>query len=134
MPRTHEVTNQAPPLTERDVSAYPALNEAVHRHGAGWAEPELRELGEWAGGEQAQEWGRLAKAHPPVLRTHDRYGNRIDVVEFHPHWHDLMRTPPSRTACTPPPGTRTRPGCTWHARPSCSSTVMRMPVTCARCP
>ncbi len=91
MPRTHEVTNQAPPLTERDVSAYPPLREALHRHGAGWAEPELREMGEWAGGEQAQEWGRLAEAHPPVLRTHDRFGNRIDEVEFHPHWHDLMR-------------------------------------------
>src|SRR5205823_9558538 len=39
-----------------------------------------------------QEWSRLVNEHPPVLRTHDRFGNRIDEVEFHPHWHDLMRT------------------------------------------
>jgi putative acyl-CoA dehydrogenase len=43
-----------------------------------------------AGGEQAQEWSRLAHAYPPVLRTHDRFGNRIDEVEFHPVWHQLM--------------------------------------------
>ena len=53
-------------------------------------EPEVRELGRLAGTEQAQEWGRLANEHPPVLRTHDRYGHRIDEVEFHPAWHELM--------------------------------------------
>ena len=42
--------------------------------------------------EQAQEWGRLANEHPPVLRTHDRYGNRIDEVEYLPQYHELMRT------------------------------------------
>ncbi|MCB8905595.1 MULTISPECIES: acyl-CoA dehydrogenase family protein [unclassified Streptomyces] len=90
MPTTHEVTNQAPPLTGYDVSADPALLEALRREGAGWAEAEVRELGARAGGEQAQEWGRLAERHSPVLHTHDRYGHRIDEVEFHPHWHDLM--------------------------------------------
>ncbi|MFB7408440.1 acyl-CoA dehydrogenase family protein [Streptomyces sp. NPDC056202] len=90
MPTTHEVTNQVPPLTGYDVSADPALLEALRREGAGWAEAEVRELGARAGGAQAQDWGRLAERHSPVLHTHDRHGHRIDEVEFHPHWHDLM--------------------------------------------
>ncbi|GAA3387257.1 acyl-CoA dehydrogenase family protein [Streptomyces roseoviridis] len=90
MPTTHEVTNQVPPLTGHDVSADPALLEALRREGAGWAETDLRELGLRAGGHQAQEWGRLAERHSPVLHTHDRYGHRIDEVEFHPYWHELM--------------------------------------------
>ncbi|AKH83154.1 acyl-CoA dehydrogenase [Streptomyces sp. CNQ-509] len=92
MPTTHEVTNQPPPLTSYDVSAYPALLESLRAHGASWAEDEVRELGLLAGGPQAQEWARSVEEHPPVLRTHDRYGHRIDEVEFSPHWHDLMRT------------------------------------------
>ncbi|MFI1809351.1 acyl-CoA dehydrogenase family protein [Streptomyces sp. NPDC020422] len=90
MPTTHEVTNQVPPLTGYDVSADPALLEALGREGAGWAEPDVRELGVMAGGQQAQDWGRLAERHSPVLHTHDRYGHRIDEVEFHPAWHELM--------------------------------------------
>ena len=50
----------------------------------------LSVLGEAAGGPEAQDWARLANLYPPVLRTHDRYGNRIDEVEFHPAWHRLM--------------------------------------------
>ena len=91
MPSTHEVTNQVPPLTGYDVAADPALLEGVRREGADWAEAELHELGLRAGGAEAQEWGRLVERHPPVLRTHDRYGHRIDEVEFHPYWHELMR-------------------------------------------
>ncbi|MFD7655039.1 acyl-CoA dehydrogenase family protein [Actinosynnema sp. NPDC059797] len=89
---THEVTNQVPPLEGHDVSADPALLDGLHRGGAGWAEPELRELGALAGTAEVQDLGRLANAHPPVLRTHDRYGRRIDEVEFHPAWHRLMTT------------------------------------------
>ena len=92
MPRTHEVTNQVPPLVGRDTSAHPALFEGLHREGAGWAEHEVRALGLLGGSSPAQEWGRLANEHPPVLRTHDRYGNRIDEVEYVPQYHDLMRT------------------------------------------
>jgi putative acyl-CoA dehydrogenase len=87
---THEVTNQPPPLAGYDASDDPALLDALHREGAGWAEPGLRELGRLAGSEQAQENGRLANEYPPKLRTHDRYGHRVDEVEFHPAWHDLM--------------------------------------------
>ncbi|MED7953468.1 acyl-CoA dehydrogenase family protein [Streptomyces sp. BE303] len=92
MTATHEVTNQVPLPYGHDTAADPALLAALHRAGAGWAEPELHELGRLAGSEQAAEWGRLANEHPPVLRTHDRFGHRIDEVEFHPSWHELMRT------------------------------------------
>ncbi len=89
---THEVTNQPPPLAGYDASDDPALLGAFRREGAEWAEPELRQLGRLAGSERAQENGRLANEHPPQLRTHDRYGHRVDEVGFHPAWHDLMAT------------------------------------------
>ncbi|MDT4942670.1 MAG: putative acyl-CoA dehydrogenase [Pseudonocardiales bacterium] len=89
---THEVTNQVPPLIGRDISTHPALLEGLHREGAGWAEEEVRRLGELGNSERWQEAGRLANDHPPVLRTHDRYGNRVDEVEYLPQYHDLMRT------------------------------------------
>ncbi|EHR53769.1 acyl-CoA dehydrogenase [Saccharomonospora marina XMU15] len=90
MPPTHEVTNQVPPLVDYDVADDPALLEGLRMQGADWAEPEVRELGLRAGSERAQEWGRLVNENPPKLRTHDRVGRRVDEVEFHPHWHDLM--------------------------------------------
>ena len=90
MSDTHEVSNQAPPLINYNAADNPALLEGLRREEAGWAEDELQELGRLAGSEQCQKWGRLANAYPPVLRTHDRYGHRIDEVEFHPAWHELM--------------------------------------------
>ncbi|MEU8028908.1 DNA alkylation response protein [Streptomyces sp. NPDC049099] len=89
---THDVTNQAPPLAPYDASDDPALLEGLRREGAGWAEEGIRRLGARAGSAEAQEWGELANRHEPVLRTHDRYGHRVDEVEFHPSWHHLMRT------------------------------------------
>ncbi|MET7678038.1 DNA alkylation response protein [Streptomyces seoulensis] len=89
---THDVTNQPPPLAPYDASADAALLEGLRREGAGWAEEGVRLLGLRAGGAEAQEWGELANRHEPELRTHDRYGNRVDEVEFHPSWHHLMRT------------------------------------------
>lgn len=90
MPSTHEVFNQAPPLAGHDLADEPALLEALNREGAGWAEESLHELGRLAGSERAERWGRLANENPPALHTHDRYGHRIDEVEFHPAWHELM--------------------------------------------
>src|SRR5579863_7252318 len=90
MTSTHEVFNQPPALAGYDVAADPAMLDALRREGAGWAEESVRELGVLAGSVQAQEWGRQANEHPPVLRTHDRFGHRIDEVEFHPAWHSLM--------------------------------------------
>ncbi|RSS84402.1 acyl-CoA dehydrogenase family protein [Streptomyces sp. WAC06614] len=95
---THTVSNQAPPLVGHDVyGADPALVEGVERHLGPAGSPlldevraELSGLGRAAGSAQAQEWGRLANENPPVLRTHDRCGNRIDEVEFHPAWHRLL--------------------------------------------
>jgi len=92
---THEVLNQVPPLADYDVADDPALTEALQREGAdggdgGQGSRELRELGERAGSAATQELARLANEHPPVLRTHDSRGNRIDEVEFHPAWHELM--------------------------------------------
>ncbi|MGD0394495.1 MAG: acyl-CoA dehydrogenase family protein [Acidimicrobiales bacterium] len=90
---THDVFNQVPPLEGYDVfEADPALREAVDREGAGWARPDLTTLGILAGTGGAQELGRLANENRPVLRTHDRYGNRIDVVDYHPAYHELMGT------------------------------------------
>ncbi|GGQ72428.1 DNA alkylation response protein [Streptomyces flaveolus] len=88
---THDVTNQPPPTAPYDASEDAALLEGLRREDAGWAEEGLRRLGLRAGSAQAQEWGELANRHEPVLRTHDRYGNRIDEVEYHPSWHHLMR-------------------------------------------
>ncbi|CAL9369995.1 DNA alkylation response protein [Streptomyces sp. enrichment culture] len=88
---THDVTNQAPSLAPYDASEDAALLEGLRREGAGWAEPDIRRLGLLAGGVQAQEWGEQANRHEPELRTHDRYGHRVDEVEFHPSWHELMR-------------------------------------------
>ena len=90
MPPTHEVFNQPPPLAGYDVADDPAMLAALQREGAGWAQEPVRALGRQAGSAQAAEWGRLANEHPPVLHTHDRFGHRIDEVEFHPAWHDLL--------------------------------------------
>jgi putative acyl-CoA dehydrogenase len=92
MPATHEVFNQVPPLAGFDVSDYPTLREALDREGGSWNGAELTELGRLAGSEPVIELGRLANAHSPVLHTHDRYGNRIDLVEYHPAYHQLMDT------------------------------------------
>jgi putative acyl-CoA dehydrogenase len=92
---THSVTNQPPPLVGYDVySADRALSEAVERHLApellDEVSGELAGLGRTCGAAQVQEWGALANDNPPRLRTHDRYGRRIDEVDFHPAWHRLL--------------------------------------------
>ena len=92
MAPTHEVLNQPPPLTGYNVfRSDRALIDALAREDASAAFESLDRLGSFAGDERAQEWGRLANEHPPELRTHDRYGHRIDEVEFHPAYHELMR-------------------------------------------
>jgi putative acyl-CoA dehydrogenase len=87
---THEVVNTPPPLV--GVNAFTS-DASLVAAGTALSDVErkpLTALGELAGSEQAQDWGRLANANPPLLRTHDRYGHRIDEVEFHPAWHELM--------------------------------------------
>jgi putative acyl-CoA dehydrogenase len=88
---THEVANQPPPLTDYNVfEADNVLVEAVKREGAEWDLERIATAGEYAGSEAAQELGRLANENPPKLKTHDRFGNRVDIPEFHPSWHELM--------------------------------------------
>jgi putative acyl-CoA dehydrogenase len=89
--KTHRVFNQAPPLEGVDVfESNTPLVEATEREGAGWVRERASALGKLIGGEPQQQWGRLANENKPILRTHDRFGNRIDEVEFHPAWHKLM--------------------------------------------
>ena len=87
----HEVLNQPPPfegqnLYEMDVP----LQEAAKREGGAWIEERARELGEVAGRPEMQKLAELANRYTPVLRTHDRFGHRIDEVEYHPAYHQLM--------------------------------------------
>jgi putative acyl-CoA dehydrogenase len=83
--------NQPPPLVDYNLfDADAPLREALEREGGSWAQDMVRELGRLAGTEEAIAWGFQADSNPPQLRTHDRFGNRIDEVEFHPAWHRLM--------------------------------------------
>jgi putative acyl-CoA dehydrogenase len=87
---THAVENQAPPLAPYDMwSTDLPLREALKREGGGWAESELSAWGKVAGGE-LMALGYTANENKPKLRAFDRYGNRLDEVEFHPAYHRLM--------------------------------------------
>src|SRR3954463_12200126 len=89
---THEVLNQAPPLHGHDPFALDlALSEALRREGAAWAEDDGADVARRTAPAEAIGWGFAANENAPRLRTHDRLGNRIDEVEFHPAWHELMR-------------------------------------------
>lgn len=92
MSETHVVTNQVPPLTDDNPATSPVLIEALIREGGGWGLDEVTELGALSGGATAQRWGDLADRNIPVLHTHDRYGHRIDEIEYDPAYHELMRT------------------------------------------
>ena len=87
-------SNQAPPLVGRDpVAGDPMLTGPLHAFAPEAATEVLgglRDLAADAGSAAAAEHGRLANAHPPVLAAHDRYGNRVDEVVFHPSWHWLL--------------------------------------------
>ena len=87
---THEVANQVPPLADRNLFADNLpLVEALEREGAGWALAQAHDVGA-AWGAEPIGWGFEANEHPPQLKVFDRYGHRIDEVEFHRAWHDLM--------------------------------------------
>jgi putative acyl-CoA dehydrogenase len=90
---THDVTNVSRELV--DYNAYlqdAALKEAVRREGAAWAHDDLTVFGRLTGSADYLALGALANRFPPELETHDRFGNRLDLVTFHPAYHALMAT------------------------------------------
>ncbi len=88
---THEVTNQPPPLGDRNLyDDDPVIAAAVRREGAAWAEDRLRAFGALVGSERVMRLGEQANRFPPELRAFDPYGRRIDEVEFHPAYHELL--------------------------------------------
>jgi putative acyl-CoA dehydrogenase len=87
---THEVTNQPPPLEDYNLFEQdPALVEAVEREGGGWGLEDLTAFGASVGGRPLR-LGVEADHNPPRLRTHDRFGHRVDEVEVHPAWTELL--------------------------------------------
>jgi putative acyl-CoA dehydrogenase len=84
-------TNQPPPLVGHNVvTSDRALVESVARLGSESVVADLADVGALAGSAQAREHGMAANRHGPRLLPYDRYGNRVDEVEFHPSWHWLM--------------------------------------------
>jgi putative acyl-CoA dehydrogenase len=88
---THEVLNQSPSFEDINLfSTDRALTEAVSREGGGAAAKRLEAFGAACGSAAAFERGRLANENPPKLRSFDTKGRRLDVVEFHPAYHECM--------------------------------------------
>ncbi|MEX2194995.1 MAG: acyl-CoA dehydrogenase family protein [Thermoleophilaceae bacterium] len=91
--RTHEVENQPPPLEPVNLFEIDLpLREALERENAGWGVDRARDLGAVAGTPEAREHSRRCERNEPTLVTHDRYGNRVDLVDLDPSWHWLLRT------------------------------------------
>ncbi|OWY59859.1 hypothetical protein B7486_72305, partial [cyanobacterium TDX16] len=88
---THEVTNQASPLVGHNAFTDDRLLvEIAGREGIGWATQQLSETGATVASARVAELAREANRHTPELRSHDRFGHRIDEIAFHPAWHELM--------------------------------------------
>jgi len=84
--------NQPPPYADRNLYADDVpLQEALAREGGAWAEQSLVAWGATLGSTEVLALGEAANRHPPELRTHDPRGERIDAIDFHPSWHELMR-------------------------------------------
>ncbi len=91
---THEVFNQSGDLVDYDpFGGDRALMEAIEVFDAGWAKDKLAKAASLVGSRAVQQWARQANRVLPELVTHDRFGHRVDQIEFHPAWHQLM------TAC-----------------------------------
>ena len=87
-----DVTNQPPPLEGYDAYESDAwIKAAVRRAQVSWIAGAASSLGRFAASAEAQELAALANRHAPELRTHDRFGHRIDAVEYHPSYHALMQ-------------------------------------------
>ncbi|OYU43104.1 MAG: hypothetical protein CFE44_20250, partial [Burkholderiales bacterium PBB4] len=90
-PPTHAVTNQVQPLEDYNVfTGNQALRDALKFNAPDLDTAEFVALGEKLGTAEYQTHARLANVYTPVLHAHDRFGRRIDQVEFHPSYHALM--------------------------------------------
>ena len=88
---THQVTNQVPPLVDVNAIDSPVIADTLRRSRIDAVSiEEIRVLGKLGGSAEALALGDYAEAHPPVLNTHDRYGNRVDEVVYTPAYHQLM--------------------------------------------
>tara|TARA_R110002012_G_scaffold79518_1_gene202288 strand:- start:332 stop:2005 length:1674 start_codon:yes stop_codon:yes gene_type:complete len=90
---THHVENQPPPLENyNSYTADRVLQEGVKRESGSDDDASLKLFGQWAGSSEAIALGIEANRHSPQLVTHDRQGHRVDLIEFHPAYHQLMQT------------------------------------------
>ncbi|HMW88456.1 MAG TPA: acyl-CoA dehydrogenase family protein [Candidatus Obscuribacter sp.] len=93
MTETHLVTNQSQPLVGHNLfSQDRVLFDLVNRYGGDWSIAQLTAFGLTMGSQEAIDWACQANENQPVLKTHDRFGHRVDMVEFHPAYHNLMQT------------------------------------------
>ena len=108
--QTHEVRNQTPELVGHNAfDADPALREALVREGGEWGLDRVRDFGAVVVSAEAQEHARRAQRNIPVLRTHDRFGNRVDEIDYDPSMHWMLRLGVEREVNTLP-WRESRPG------------------------
>src|SRR4051812_21916965 len=108
---THEVINQSRPLEDYNAfDADTALVESLEREGGGWGVDRVRDFGAAAGSAEAIEHSRRAQRNVPVLHTHDRFGHRIDEVEYDPSMHWMLRLGVERELTALPWAQNARPG------------------------
>ena len=89
---THDVVNQPPPLAGHNAfEADRALGEALVREGGEWGLDRVRDFGAVVASEEALDHARRAQRNIPVLRTHDRYGHRVDEIDYDPSMHWMLR-------------------------------------------
>ena len=101
--QTHEVVNQAPPrVGVNEYTSNILLVEGVRRHDADWAQPHLTDVGELVGSESFIHDAELANTEIPRLQSHDKHGNRIDEVEYHPSYHRIISAAVAHGAHTAP--------------------------------
>ncbi len=92
MSSTHEVFNQSPTrVGVNEYEANVALTEAVKRYGIEWANDHLSDVGALVGQAEFQRDADLAHTYWPLFTSHDRWGHRVDAIDFHSSYHRIMR-------------------------------------------
>ncbi len=90
--KAFEIFNQPPALENYNLfSSDLPLQETIRKNNGDWNNKNAHAFGKLLGKAETLELGNLANKNPPQLKTHDRFGNRLDAVEFHPAYHALMR-------------------------------------------